>query len=246
MTMRQCERSADGHETRPRRAAATPAAWVGALALAAGMLAGTPAIAAGGHHSVDDAAILDPGLCKLEGWYSDASAGERLLHAGGACRVGPVELNASSVYAREGDRSLTGYALQGKWATELAPGFSAGLLLATGWQAHVQPRWEGTSLSGLFTWSPRDDLAFHLNLGRDFLHSADDLDRAGAAVEWTVRPGWSIVGERFLALETHAARLGLRWAINDAWTVDVSRAQRISGPLPSNWTIGASWQFERP
>jgi hypothetical protein len=216
-----------------------------ALALAAALLAGGAAWAAGGHHAVDDAAILEPGNCKLESWFARAHGGERLLHAGGGCRVGPVELNAAGEYARPDGGSETGSALQAKWATELAPGFSAGLSLATGWQAHARPRYQGSTLAALFTWAARDDLALHLNLGRDFVHRDRDENRAGVSVEWTARPGWSLVAERYREQATHFMRAGARWAFTEGWNVDLSRAQRLNGPGASNWTLGALWQFQR-
>lgn len=215
-------------------------------ALLATVAVGLPAAAAGGHHAVDDAAVLEPGNCKVEGWLSSEDSGERLKHAGIGCRVGPVELNAAAIYAREHEGgSLTGYALQGKWATEVAPGFSAGLLLASVWQAHTQPAWTGGTVSTLFTWSPRDDLAFHVNVGRDYLNRGENLAHSGVAVEWTARPGWTLLAERFVQLQTQYLRGGLRWAVNDAWTVDLSRAHSLSGRFGSIWTIGTSWQFER-
>lgn len=215
------------------------------LALAATLLAGGAAWAAGGHHAVDDAAILEPGNCKLESWFSRAHGGERLLHAGGGCRVGPVELNAAGEYARADGSSETGSGLQAKWATELAPGFSAGLSLAANWQAHVRPRYQGSTLAALFTWAVGDDLAMHLNLGRDFVQSDRDETRGGVSLEWAARPGWSLVAERYREAGTHFVRAGARWAVTEGWSVDLSRAQRLSGPAASNWTFGAIWQFER-
>ena len=47
------------------------------------------ALAAGGHHAVDDAAILSRGECEGETWFSGEAGGRRLLHAGTNCRVGP-------------------------------------------------------------------------------------------------------------------------------------------------------------
>jgi hypothetical protein len=39
---------------------------------------------------------------------------------------------------------------------------------------------------------------------------------------------------------------GVRWAVSEAWSVDLSRAHRLRGPGESNWTVGATWQFTRP
>lgn len=201
--------------------------------------------AAGGHHAVDDAAILEPGICKLEAWRVVAP-GERMLHAGGGCRVGPVELNVAVEYARDGGPSQSASGVQAKWATELAPGFSAGLSVSTGWQAHVRPRHVGGTVAALLTWAARDDLALHLNLGRDLVRGGADQNRGGVAAEWTARPGWSLVAERYLENRIHFARGGVRWEARDGWSVDLSRAWKLSGPGVSNWTLGTTWQFDRP
>jgi len=100
-------------------------------------------------------------------------------------------------------------------------------------------------VSTLFSWKPQDDLALHLNVGRDFVNGGPDRGRSGASVEWAARPGWSIVGERYLADGTHFVRAGARWSVTESWTVDLSRAQRLSGPAASNWTLGAGWQLGR-
>ncbi|MDB5847914.1 MAG: hypothetical protein JWP29_1666, partial [Rhodoferax sp.] len=42
------------------------------LVLLGGLAAGAGALAAGGHHAVDDAAILDAGQCELESWLASA------------------------------------------------------------------------------------------------------------------------------------------------------------------------------
>lgn len=234
-----CRRSPG--EATARRAAARCGAVIAAL-----LWASTSVMAAGGHHALDDAVILEPGTCQVESWFSRAADHQRLLHAGGGCRVGPLELGVAAEHARGDGASDTGYQVQGKWATELAAGLNAGLSLTGGWQAHARPRYQATTLSALLSWFPRDDLALHLNLGRDFVRRQDDEDRAGVSLEWTVRPGWSLTTERYLEAGTHFARAGVRWAINEAWSVDLSRAHALRGPGVSNWTLGATWQFPRP
>lgn len=231
-----------------QRASAAPGGRSAGRRLLAGLAilaAAGAAWSAGGHHAVDDAAILDEGQCKLEPWLTAGHGGQRLWHLGAGCRVGPVELNAALDHARGGGASQTGYGLQTKWATELAAGFSAGLSLAASSQTHVRPRYQGSTLSALLTWAARDDLALHLNVGRDFLHRAADQNRSGVAAEWTAAAGWSLVAERFLANHTHYARTGVRWGFADGWSVDLSRAQQLRGPGASNWTLGAIWQFPR-
>lgn len=217
----------------------------GVWALTLGVLASGSAVAAGGHHALDDAAILEPGACQVESWFTRARADERLLHLGTGCRVGPVELGIAAEPARVGGSSEAGYQAQVKWATELVPGLQAGASVNAGWAAHARPRYQATTVAGLLSWFPREDLAFHLNLGRDFVREGDDHDRSGVSVEWTARPGWSLTAERYLEAGSHLARAGVRWAIDAAWSVDLSRAQRLSGPVPSTWTLGVTWQFAR-
>lgn len=206
------------------------------------------ALAAGGHHAVDDAGLAEPGTCEAEGWLSRAS-GERLRHGGLACRVGPVELGASTDYTRAnrvtGAGSGTDWEMQAKWATDLTPTFAIGLAWSAGWAAHQSPRYQGHSAVVLATWKPQDDVAVHLNAGRDFNRGAAHQTRAGASVEWTVQPGWSATVERYLEAETHFLRAGLRWSLAEAWLVDVSRAQHLRGPGVSAWTFGITRVFQR-
>src|SRR6478609_12199435 len=104
------------------------------LCLAAGA---EPALAAGGHHGVDDAAILEPGQCELESWFARANGGEKLVHAGTVCRVGPVELGFSGDYARLNNGSETGWSVPVKWAASVADGFSLGLSVTPFWLARA-------------------------------------------------------------------------------------------------------------
>jgi hypothetical protein len=61
------------------------AAWA---ALAGALACAPSAHAAGGHHAVDDASILEPGQCQVESWVDRENGGNRsTLHAGTACRV---------------------------------------------------------------------------------------------------------------------------------------------------------------
>ena len=211
----------------------------------AGLLAASAAWAAGGHHAVDDAAILDPGQCELEGWFSRSQGGERLLHAGASCRLGPVELGASAEASRQGGGSQPGYGVSAKWAREVADGFSVGASVGPAWQAHAQPRYQGPTVAALATWRPREDLALNLNLGRDLVHRGRDLARHGVSAEWLPDDRWSFVAERYLEERTHLVRVGARWSFGKDWSVDASRSHRLRGPGASAWTLGVSRVFSR-
>lgn len=200
--------------------------------------------AAGGHHAVDDATILGRGDCEQENWYSRAPSGERLLHAGVNCRVGPVELAGAAEAAREDGRSATQWNVEVKWAREVADGFSVGLDLQPTWVTHRSPRYAATRFAALATWAPSVQWALHANAGRHFLHGEKDLPNGGVAVEWMPVPRWSLVLERYLELETHLVRAGARWAAGRVWTVDLSYAKKLGGPIPSFWTLGLSFDLD--
>jgi hypothetical protein len=194
--------------------------------------------AAGGHHAVDDATILEPGRCEQESWVSGYRGGGQLLHAGANCGVGPVEFGGAGDYARGDGASATQWNLEFKWARPVADGFALGLDLQPVWAARQHPRYAATRLNALATWNAAEGLDLHFNAGRDWLRGDRELPRGGVAAEWAPIPRWSFVAERYLDTQTHYARAGARFAGGKNWTVDGSYAQRLSGPLPSYWTLG--------
>lgn len=207
--------------------------------------AGSAAWAAGGHHAVDDAGILDEGRCKAESWFERSPGRTRLLHAAAGCRVGPVELSVGADHERQPGASGTDYGLAAKWAREVVPGWHAGVSLAPSWQARARPRYQGTTLNGLVTWSPSDAVNLHANLGRDFVHRGSDESRGGLSIDWAFREGWQVMAERYRQEGGHFVRAGLRWEPARDWTVDLSRAHRLRGPGASSWTLGLTREFDR-
>lgn len=217
------------------------AAIAASLLLASGL-----AQAAGGHHAVDDAELLDEGRCKLESWYERSSSSGRLLHLGAGCRVGALELGAATEPQRQDGSSTSDHSLAIKWATEVAPGLSAGLSASPSWQAHARPRFQGTTAAALLTWEAVENVRLHGNLGRDFVHRGGDESRGGVAIDWTPGGGaWQLAAERYRQEGGHFARAGLRWAPSKDWIVDLSRAVRIRGAGESSWTIGLTREFDR-
>lgn len=96
--------------------------------LAALSVVSLSAHAAGGHHAVDDAAMLDVGKCKLEGRVERETGGARsLYHLGAGCRVGPVEpgLNIDGEKQAISD-AATRFGPQIKWAYALNKALSIG------------------------------------------------------------------------------------------------------------------------
>jgi hypothetical protein len=202
--------------------------------------------AAGGHHAVEDAALLDPGQCQVEAWYERERAGARtVLHAGPACRLGAVELGVDVNRVRaEGDGTASVAAAQLKWARAVGAGWSSGVVL--GAFAHDgSPRFLGSAILVPVTWQAANVLLVHAQVGRDFRHAQGDSPRAGISVEWTPSPAWSLMAERFAEGGADLWRAGARWAITPNVYVDLSRARVLGGAPSPWWTLGLGIVFER-
>lgn len=201
--------------------------------------------AAGGHHSVDDAAIVDPGLCQIESWGEREGAALRtLLHAGLGCRAGAVELGiaAERLRFRDGPQS-TSVTPQWKWATALSAHWSAGVVLSGVWQTGNRGGYQGATLLVPVTWQLSKGLQLHLNAGRDFSRHHADTARAGTALEWTPVSAWSAVAERYREGGANFWRLGGRWSPTPAVSVDLSRASGLHDGAAAWWTLGLTLAF---
>lgn len=212
-------------------------AWLASLA---GLLLPMGGWAAGGHHAVDDATLLEPGQCQLEAW-AEAARGHRLQHLGPACHV--LGLEAGLNLDRDA-AGAHGAGLQLKWARELRPGLGAGLIWATGWQAGAT-RFAGQMLLLPLSWTPHEDLALHLNLGREFRPHGADASRYGAALEWRVAARWQAMVEGWRDALGPQRRLGLRYAAGERVSIDLSRAQAPDACRGAWWTLGLNWVTDR-
>ncbi len=202
--------------------------------------------AAGGHHAVDDAAILDPGRCQLETWAERENGGNRsLFHIGSACRVGAVELGLSADRSRfSGAPSVSAQGAQIKWAHPLSKTIAAGVVVSAAWQ-NTAPRFAGTTLVFPMTWQASPTLMVHLNLGRDFKRQESDTPRNGLALEWSPSKSWSFVAERFREGNTGSWRAGARYSLDNGISLDISHARGVTSGAPRWWAAGLSWEFGR-
>jgi len=219
--------------------------WGVALGLACLLGPGPKAWAAGGHYAVGDAVILEPEACQVEFWIDKAADGRgTLLHAGPACRVGPVELGLNLDYFHAGGSgTFTAGGLQLKWARELLPGLSAGIALVAAVRDH-EPNFIGTTVVLPLTWQANESLRVHVNAGRDFVRGAANLSRSGAAVEWDASANWSLVAERFREVGLDFWRAGIRCAPHPDLSIDLSRAEGMAG-APNRWAFGLTFAFSR-
>lgn len=222
-----------------------PAANRAALFVAAALVACGPGHAAGGHHAVDNASILDPGACKIEGWFQRGQDGSSLLHAGTGCRVGPVELTAGADHERQTGDTATGYSLQAKWAAEAAQGLDVGVSVTAETQGRARPLYQGSVVLALVSWAATETVSLHANLGRDLVHGGPDRSRGGVSVEWAARDGWSLMAERYRQQGGDFVRAGIRWSPATDWTMDLSRNHRLHGPSEASWTVGLTREFRR-
>ena len=209
--------------------------------VAAGMLMSSAACAMGGHFDVDDAAVLAPGRCQIELWTLHGESA-RSAHAGPACRAGPVELGL--VFDRlssdqERDNVL---GAQLKVATAWLPHLDIGFALAA-----LRDTTRGVSLLTAYvpvTWSVGDTVRLHANLGADRFSNRGATRRLGVAGEWAFDPRVTLLAEHFQAFELIATRVGLRFALGEHASIDLSEA-RISGSGNRLWGLGWSWEFGR-
>lgn len=205
----------------------------------------TPVRAAGGHHSVDDAALLDPQQCQLETWADRERGGTRtLLHAGPACRVGPFELGLNLDRVRlQGSGTTHVGGVQVKWGTQFGSEWSAGVVLAAARQDRA-PKALGSSLVVPLTWQVSTGLLAHVNLGRDFRPGQSDSRRAGLAVEWAPSAAWTGVAEVFREGGANFRRFGVRWSATPNVSVDLSQARGLNATSTAWWSLGLNWVLD--
>lgn len=213
-----------------------------------GSLLATAAHAAGGHHAIDDAALLDEGQCSLEAWGERENGGGRTLaHVGPSCRVGLVELGLNIDREKfSGQPHTTLVSPQIKWAVGLTEAVSVGVVGSVGYITTPSTQRTGSTLVVPLTWRATPTLTAHANWGRDFVRSQPNMPRGGVALEWAPLENWSFVAERFLQTDVHSARLGARWAVAPGLTLDISRARAFGSGQASTVTVGVNWEFERP
>ena len=206
----------------------------------------TTAHAAGGHHAVDDANMLDEGQCKLELWAERETGGSRaLVHAGPGCRVGPVELDLNVERQKfSGLTAATTFSPQVKWVTSLNDQLNIGLVAGSSFSSQ-SPRYTGSTLYIPLTWHASDALLAHVNWGRDFQRGAPGQARGGVALEWAASVEWSFVVERFFQAGASSARVGARWALAPGVSLDIGRASTLRPAGPTWATVGVNWQFDR-
>ena len=151
----------------------------------------------------DDAAVVAPKTCQLEGSVRAARDGA-LWAAQPACNFGgELEWSVGAGHlAPDADPSSTIVQLQGKavlYRTADAMwsyGALGGALRDTG-APHGSSAFQGYYAKGLASWYPSDALELDFNLGAANAHGQGTFALAGAAATWRVVPGVQLLGEVF-------------------------------------------------
>lgn len=221
------------------------------FALAGAALAGTGLVhAAGGHHAVDDATILDPGRCHVESWIEhDRSSHGRAANIGPACHGFGLEWSLGLSHARVDGERDNQVAPQLKWATETpVPGLALGLA------AGVDLRARSLRRGGHFVLVPATleladgDWLLHANAGRAWTRGKGAGAIGGLAIERQWQPRFSSVVEVFRdGPGARAWQVGGRWHLDpDHVSLDVSYARGLRADQRSVITIGVTVEFDRP
>ncbi|SEL45103.1 hypothetical protein SAMN05216359_109118 [Roseateles sp. YR242] len=207
-------------------------------------LLATAGWAAGGHHAVDDAALLDPGQCQVEVWQERSDAGTFWLnHVGPACRWGGLEWGVNLDTLHQADESpQTYFGPQLKWAVPLSERVSVGVAAASNWNSR-DIRYAGSTVVVPVTWQAATTVALHLNLGVDQHPGAGSRARRGLAAEWSPSMRWSLVAERFDDHGERRWRAGARYLVSDQVSLDLSRAAHLGPDTRPWWALGINWAF---
>lgn len=190
--------------------------------------AALPVCAAGGHHDVDDAVVLDTGQCQVEAWaFEGRRPALAALHLGPACRVGAFELGLSIDRLRIAGAVDDNAGPQIKWAIELLPQrLAIGLASGAVWRLQgVERRALVTTYLPVTVWLADNTLQLHANLGQDREPGAGVLRRWGVAGDWSLNERWVVTAERRSQLALALTRVGLRFNVTPLSSIDFSAAR---------------------
>ena len=215
-----------------------------ALALVLTAASGLTAEAAGGHFDVDDATIVEPGHCQIETWWLRSPSESALtLHAGGACRAGPVEAGLNIDRTRLDGSTQSAIGPQVKWVADpLIERLSAGIVWAIAIDASGGHGPAHTVYVPLTLWSG-EAVQLHLNGGIDWSAGERSMRRWGIAAEWAANDTFSVIAEHSLIAGVQTSRLGTRFNLTPSLSLDLSIAHRSSAGSPS-YAAGLNRDFD--
>ena len=212
---------------------------------AVGLAFAASARAAGGHFDVDDAAVVAPGHCQYETWWTRAPAvSATLIHLAPGCRVGPVELGLNYDHFSSASESRGTVGPQLKWVAERLVGpLSAGIAWSAAWDLKRGGRPAHTLYVPL-TWVVNDTVALNANLGADWDFAGARTRRVCVSGEWVAHEKLTVIAERVKFAGDWSSRLGTRFMLSDAVSIDLSAA-RVGPRATRIYGIGLNHAFAR-
>lgn len=216
---------------------------------AAGVIATPlPAIAAGGAHGVDDAAVETPGACHLESWVSDLGGGERLVNFSPACTaeaLPTVEIGGTvqRVGTPDARRWLAGPAV--KWTLregESGPAVGlAGSALIDPGSGHI----DSAALLVPMTFRPTDKVTVNLNAGGGHARGEGAHLLYGAQVDVVAAKGLALMAEIFGRPDQRPAlQAGIRWTF-DRDRIDLDLLAGRQGGAAGNASVTLGFTIRR-
>jgi hypothetical protein len=229
-------------------------------AILAMLASGDQARGAGGAFAVDDAAVDDPGACKVESWVSSASNRDFAAVSTPACVLKlffPTEVGLQAARTRAG----------GEWSTSLTPKAKMMLIepkvgnfgLAISGGATFDAK-TGTNTGSFvnvpLTYMFSETFKINVNAGWSYDH-VNLLHYAtyGAGLEWVPVKSWTVIGEVFglIGQQTDPRsvtdprfQVGLRYTPIETLDFDVIYGRNITGEN-ANWiTVGMNVRFPVP
>jgi hypothetical protein len=230
------------------------------FAVALAFAAGNQGYAAGGAFAVDDAAVDDPGACKVESWISSASNRDVAAVSTPACVLKlflPTEVGVQAARSRA----------DGEWSTSLTPKAKMMLLepkvgnfgLAISGGATFDAKTglnTGSFVNVPVTYVFSDTFKVNVNAGWSYDH-VNLLHYAtyGAGFEWVPVKSFTVIGEVFGLLRERSDprsitdprfQVGLRYTPIETLDFDMIYGRNITGEN-ANWiTVGMNVRFPAP
>lgn len=203
--------------------------------------------AAGGHHAVDDAEILEAGECQVESWVEFLRGGDELWQVGPACNLGGVEWTLSYERFRvDGGDSFNAVTPEAKIARDLGNGWAVGGAVGATYDGDAS-RWQTMELRLPVTWFAHDLVAVHATAAHFFERGDDNAWFWGLASDITLPADFELLVEAFREANEWFGRVGLRYFLPfEGLIVDLSYAASEEGGGDRITTVGLTWEFDRP
>ena len=218
----------------------------GSAILLLALLVAGPALAAGGAHVVDDAAVETPGTCHLENWVTLSSGDSGLVNSAPACtrKAWPnLELGGfvTHGWTKGADDSLVGLSPKLVLRSE-DRGIGIGIATSVGYGID-RARFETASVIVPVTIPAGEKLRLNLNAGWLWTRANHRHDGfMGAQAEIALRKNLNLMVETFTRDEGKVGgQTGLRWTVaGGAIDLDLIGGRFVDGATRSAITFGVT------